>query len=82
MFLFFFDCNVNLYPYLLSSSVLPVLFLFLKSLVLSVSLYSLEIMNFSCRPESALKKKNKKRKNMNSVFMEVDLIRFCSHCCL
>ena len=61
----------------LSSSVLPFLFLFLKSIVLSVSLYSLEIMNFSCHPESALKKKN-----MNPVFMEVDLIRICSPCCL
>ena len=60
--------------------VLPFLFLFLKSLVLSVSLYSLEIMNFSGHPESALKKKQ--QKNMNPVFMEVDLIRFCSPCCL
>ena len=48
-------------PIFLSSSVLPFLFLFLKSLVLSVSLYSLEIMNFSCRPESALKKKQQKK---------------------
>ena len=67
-------------PIFLSSPVLPFLFLFLKSLVLSVSLYSLEIMNFSCHLESALKKKPKK--NMNPVFMEVDLIRFCSPYCL
>ena len=37
---------------------------------------SLEIMNFSCHPESALKK------NMNPIFMEVDLIMFCSPCFL
>ena len=62
-FFFFFSCfNFSLIvmsiyiPIFLSSSVLPFLFLFLKSLVLSVSLYSLEIMNFSCHPESVLKK--------------------------
>ena len=62
-FFFFFSCfNFSLIvmsiyiPIFLSSSVLPFLFLFLKSLVPSVSLYSLEIMNFSCHPESVLKK--------------------------
>ena len=62
-FFFFFLCfNFSLIvmsiyiTIFLSSSVLPFFFLFLKSLVLSVSLYSLEIINFSCHPESVLKK--------------------------